>query len=96
MLKFGNRTLQTTFVERLPAVLILCNRVGIHADELLEHGGVALDDALLRDHDALLEVGFRNFSIRQIRLEISRNFTEISVQSNRKGTFHYLMVAQFK
>ena len=30
-------------------------------------------------------LGFRNFSICQIRLEISRNFTEISGQLNRKS-----------
>ena len=44
----------------------------------------------------MVRLGFRNFSICQIRREISRNFTEISVRLNSVCTFHYLMVAQFK
>ena len=43
-----------------------------------------------------VNLGFRNFSIRQISLEISRNFTEISVHLNRKRRFHYSMVTQSK
>ena len=49
----------------------------------------------LRGHP---QVGFRNFNICQIGLEISQNFTEISAQLhlNSKCEFHYLTVAQFK
>ena len=51
---------------------------------------------LSMDDDILVPLGFRNFIICQIRLEISRNFTEISAHLNRDGKIHDLMAAKFK